>query len=464
MTSKNTSEKPWGGRFIRATEHSVEKFTESVSFDHRLYAFDIMGSIAHTKMLASVGVIEDSEASTIIKGLESIARDIESGQFEWKTALEDVHMNIESALVKRVGEVGKKLHTGRSRNDQVATDLRLYLREEVDLLRDTLHTLMSVLCDLAESEADTIMPGFTHLQVAQPVTFGHHLMAWFEMLKRDDERLVDCRKRINCMPLGAAALAGTGYPLNREYTAELLGFDAVAGNSMDAVSDRDFVVEFCAAASIIMMHLSRFSEELILWINPMFGFIDIDDAYCTGSSIMPQKKNPDIPELVRGKTARVYGDLMGMLTLMKAQPLAYNRDNQEDKIALFDVVDTLHACIGIYAEMVPAISVNADAMLSAAKEGYATATDLADYLVKAGMAFRDAHEAVGKTVSYAVENKKELSDLTLDELGQFCPDLDEGIYEHLELTGSINARNITGGTAPAQVRNAIASGREFLKK
>ncbi len=296
------------------------------------------------------------------------------------------------------------------------------------------------------------------------MTLGHNLMAWFEMLKRDDERLVDCRKRINCMPLGAAALAGTGYPLNREYTAELLGFDAVAGNSMDAVSDRDFVVEFCAAASIIMMHLSRFSEELILWINPMFGFIDIDDAYCTGSSIMPQKKNPDIPELVRGKTARVYGDLMGMLTLMKAQPLAYNRDNQEDKIALFDVVDTLHACIGIYAEMVPAISVNADAMLSAAKEGYATATDLADYLVKAGMAFRDAHEAVGKTVSYAIENKKELSDLTLDELGQFCPDLDEGIYEHLELTGSINARNITGGTAPAQVRNAIASGREFLKK
>lgn len=464
MTSKNTSEKPWGGRFIRTTEHSVEKFTESVSFDHRLYGFDIMGSIAHTRMLARVGVIEDSEAKTIIKGLESIAEDIESGEFEWRTELEDVHMNIESALVKRVGEVGKKLHTGRSRNDQVATDLRLYLREEVDQLQESLHKLMNALCDLAETEADSIMPGFTHLQVAQPVTFGHHLMAWFEMLKRDDERLLDCRRRINRMPLGAAALAGTSYPLDREYTAELLGFDEVAKNSMDAVSDRDFVIEFCATASIIMMHLSRFSEELILWINPMFGFIDIDDAYCTGSSIMPQKKNPDIPELVRGKTARVYGDLMGMLTLMKAQPLAYNRDNQEDKVALFDVVDTLHACISIYAEMVPAISVNRDSMMTAAKQGYATATDLADYLVKAGMAFRDAHEAVGKTVSYAIDKGKELSDLTLDELGQFCPNLDDGIYQYLELTGSVNARDIIGGTAPAQVRKAIASGREYLTK
>jgi argininosuccinate lyase len=299
--------------------------------------------------------------------------------------------------------------------------------------------------------------------VAQPVTFGHHLMAWFEMLKRDDERLVDCRRRINRMPLGAAALAGTSYPLDRVYTAELLEFEQIAGNSMDAVSDRDFIIEFSAAASIIMMHLSRYSEELILWINPMFGFIDIDDAYCTGSSIMPQKKNPDIPELVRGKTARVYGDLMAMLTLMKAQPLAYNRDNQEDKIALFDVVDTLHACIGIYSEMIPAISVNRQAMMYAASKGHATATDLADYLVKGGMAFRDAHEAVGKTVSYAIDKGKGLSELTLDELGQFCPGMSDNIYQILELNGSINARNIIGGTAPAQVRNAIKQGREYLK-
>lgn len=464
MTSKNTSEKPWGGRFHHTTNNSVEKFTESVSFDYRLYRHDIMGSIAHTRMLMKVGVLEDEEANTIIQGLEAIHKEIESGKFQWKIELEDVHMNIESALVERVGEIGKKLHTGRSRNDQVATDLRLYLRDEVDQIRDSLHKLMGAICNLAESEAQTIMPGFTHLQVAQPVTFGHHLMAWFEMLKRDDERMVDCRKRVNSLPLGAAALAGTSYDLDREYTAELLGFEQIAQNSMDAVSDRDFVIEFCSVASIIMMHLSRFSEELILWINPMFGFIDIDDAYCTGSSIMPQKKNPDIPELVRGKSARVFGDLMAMLTLMKAQPLAYNRDNQEDKIALFDVTDTLHDSLEIYASMIPEISVNRDAMLNAASQGYATATDLADYMVKAGMAFRDAHEAVGKTVSYSIENGKALAELTLDELGKFCPNLNEDIYQYLELNGSVNARDILGGTSPAQVKNAIASGREYLQQ
>jgi argininosuccinate lyase len=323
--------------------------------------------------------------------------------------------------------------------------------------------MMTVLCDLAERESDTVMPGFTHLQIAQPVTFGHHMMAWFEMMKRDDERLSDCRKRINSLPLGAAALAGTSYPLDRDFTARLLGFDHVSANSMDAVSDRDFVIEFCAAASIIMMHLSRFSEELILWMNPLFGFIDLDDAWCTGSSIMPQKKNPDVPELVRGKTAGVYGDLMAVLTLMKAQPLAYNRDNQEDKKALFNTVDTLHACLAVYAGIIPAVTVNRDAMLNAAKQGYATATDLADYLVKAGMAFRDAHEAVGKTVSYAISQGKDLADLSLEELGRFCPNLKKDVFNYLELDGSVNARDYKGGTAPSRVKQAVRAGRDYLK-
>lgn len=464
MSSKHTTVKPWGGRFTQATDSSVEKFTESVSFDHRLYHHDIMGSIAHTRMLVKVGVLAEADGESIIAGLKAIEADIDNGEFQWQEALEDVHMNIEAALVERIGEAGKRLHTGRSRNDQVATDLRLYLRDEVDGLRAQLHQVMTALCDLAEQQVETIMPGFTHLQVAQPVTFGHHMMAWFEMLKRDEQRLLDCRRRMNSLPLGAAALAGTGYPLDRAYTAELLGFDEVAANSLDAVSDRDFVIEFCAAASIIMMHLSRYSEELILWINPMFGFIDLDDAYCTGSSIMPQKKNPDIPELVRGKTARVYGDLMAMLTLMKAQPLAYNRDNQEDKLALFDAVDTLKACLAAYAGMIPAITVKPAAMLKAAQQGYATATDLADYLVKAGVAFRDAHEAVGKTVNYAIAEGKELSGLSLEELGWFCPNINDDVYDCLELSGSVNARDYTGGTAPSQVRRAIVAGRAYLDK
>jgi len=462
MTAKHTTVKPWGGRFTRATDHSVEKFTESVSFDCRLYRHDIMGSIAHTQMLVKTGILNAGEGEQIKSGLNAIQAEIEAGNFAWKIELEDVHMNIEAALVERIGEPGKKLHTGRSRNDQVATDLRLYLRDEVDVIRGSLHHVMKSVIALAEREAETIMPGFTHMQVAQPVTFGHHMMAWFEMLKRDDQRLLDCRKRINILPLGAAALAGTDFPVDRLYSAELLGFDAVAANSLDAVSDRDFAIEFSAVASIMMMHLSRFSEELVLWMNPMFGFIDLDDAYCTGSSIMPQKKNPDIPELVRGKTGRVYGDLMALLTLMKAQPLAYNRDNQEDKQPLFDVIDTLGACLQVYAGLVSAITVKQEAMLTAARQGFATATDLADYLVKAGLPFRDAHEAVGQTVNYAISTGKELSELSLQELGRFCPDIKEDVYLCLELKGSVNARDHIGGTAPAQVKKAVQAALKYL--
>ncbi len=464
MTPKKTTVKPWGGRFTQVTEKSVEQFTESVSFDCRLYRHDITGSIAHARMLVATGILDAVEGELIIGGLNSILEEIEAGKFAWDSALEDVHMNIESALVDRTGDTGKKLHTARSRNDQVATDLRLYLREEVDHTRVLLHAVMQALVDLVREEADTVMPGFTHLQVAQPVTFGHHLMAWFEMLKRDDLRLQDCRKRINVLPLGAAALAGTGFPVDRALTARLLGFDAVCANSLDAVGDRDFAIEFCAAAAILMMHLSRFSEELVLWMNPLFGFIDLDDAWCTGSSIMPQKKNPDIPELVRGKTGRVYGDLMTLLTLMKGQPLAYNRDNQEDKPALFDAVDTVQACLGVYAGIIPAISVNREAMLKAAQQGHATATDLADYLVKKGLPFRDAHEAVGQTVSYAINQGKQLSGLTLEELGRFCPGVEEDVYACLELTGSVNARDHIGGTAPGQVKTAVHEAQRYLRE
>jgi len=463
MTSKHTTVKPWGGRFHQATDSSVEKFTESVSFDYRLYRHDITGSIAHTRMLVKTGIISAEDGNKIINGLNTILEQIETGQFQWKMELEDVHMNIEAALVESIGEPGKRLHTGRSRNDQVATDLRLYLRDQVDTIRMLLHTVMQALIGLAEREAATIMPGMTHMQIAQPVTFGHHMMAWFEMLKRDDQRLLDCRKRINVMPLGSAALAGTDFPIDRYCTAELLGFDTVSANSLDAVSDRDFAIEFASTASIIMMHLSRFSEELVLWMNPMFGFIDLDDAYCTGSSIMPQKKNPDIPELVRGKTGRVYGDLMALLTLMKGQPLAYNRDNQEDKLALFDAIDTVEACLSVYAGLIPAITVKRDTMLKAARQGYATATDLADYLVKTGLPFRDAHEAVGQTVSYAIAAGKELSALTLQELGRFCPNLKEDIYTVLEPIGSVNARDHIGGTAPGQVKTAVREAHNYLE-
>jgi argininosuccinate lyase len=449
----------WGGRFSEATDAFVAEFTASVNFDKRLYKHDIQGSIAHATMLAKVGVLNDNECKAIIDGLNAIKHDIETGQFDWLVSLEDVHMNIESRLTDRIGIAGKKLHTGRSRNDQVATDIRLYLRDEIDVTRHILARLQHGLLDLAEREASTIMAGFTHLQTAQPVTFGHHLLAWFEMLVRDDERLADCRKRVNRMPLGSAALAGTTYPIDRAYTAQLLGFEAVCENSLDAVSDRDFAIEFCAAASIAMMHLSRMSEELILWNSQQFKFVDIPDRFCTGSSIMPQKKNPDVPELVRGKTGRVNGHLISLLMLMKGQPLAYNKDNQEDKEPLFDALDTLQACLRAFADMIPALKPNREAMRDAALRGFATATDLADYLVKKGTAFRDAHEIVGKAVAYGVQTGKDLSAMSLAELQQFSDTIQEDVFAVLSLEGSVNARNHIGGTAPNQVLAAVQRAR-----
>ena len=464
MATEKDTVKPWGGRFAEPTDRFVEEFTESVSYDRRLAPFDIQGSIAHVEMLARVGVLTEDEAGRICSGLNAILADIVTGKFTWRQGLEDVHMNIEAALVERIGEVGKKVHTGRSRNDQVATDLRLYLRAETETVRSLLLQTMQALVTLAEQEADTVMPGYTHLQGAQPITFGHHMLAWYEMLKRDEQRLGDCLERINVLPLGAAALAGTRFPIDRSLAAELLGFPAVTDNSLDAVSDRDFVIEFCADAALVMLHLSRFSEELVLWLSPAFGFIDIDDAFCTGSSIMPQKKNPDVAELVRGKTGRVYGDLMALLTVMKGQPLAYNRDNQEDKECLFDAVDTLKQCLEAYLKLLPSIEVKREAMLAAAQQGYLTATDLADYLVMKGVAFRDAHAIVGKAVQYAIEQGNGLEQLELPELQQFHEGIDAGVYDFLTLEGSVAARDHTGGTAPARVRAAVAEARGYLLK
>jgi argininosuccinate lyase len=448
------TEKPWGGRFTEATDAFVEQFTASVDFDQRLYYHDIQGSIAHATMLAKVGVLTEQERDQIIDGLHGVRADIEAGEFEWSVTLEDVHMNIEAKLTDRIGLTGKKLHTGRSRNDQVATDIRLYLRDEIDVIADEISRLQAGMAALALREADTIMPGFTHLQTAQPVTFGHHILAWNEMLQRDFERLADCRKRVNIMPLGAAALAGTTYPIDRDMTAKLLGFDRPSYNSLDSVSDRDFAIEFCAFASLVMTHLSRCSEELILWASAQFDFIDLPDRFCTGSSIMPQKKNPDVPELVRGKAGRVTGHLMSLLMLMKSQPLAYNKDNQEDKEPLFDVIDTLKGCLKAYADMVPAIEVKASNMRDAALKGFSTATDLADYLVVKGVAFRDAHEIVGKAVGYGLKEGKDLSEMSLQELQQFSSVISEDVFEVLTLEGSVNARDHLGGTAPAQVRTA----------
>lgn len=391
----------WGGRFSEPTDAFVARFTASVNFDQRLARQDIQGSIAHATMLARVGVLTEEERDAIINGLTEIQGEIERGEFQWSVPLEDVHMNIEARLTDKIGITGKKLHTGRSRNDQVATDIRLFMRDEIDVIEAELTRLRDGMIELAEREADTIMPGFTHLQTAQPVTFGHHLLAWQEMLARDHERLLDCRKRVNVMPLGSAALAGTTYPIDRHVTAELLGFDRPAENSLDAVSDRDFAIEFTSFASILLMHLSRMSEELVLWTSAQFNFIDLPDRFCTGSSIMPQKKNPDVPELVRGKTGRVYGHLMALLTLMKSQPLAYNKDNQEDKEPLFDAVDTVRDCLKAFADMVPAIEPKKESMYEAARRGFSTATDLADYLVRKGVAFRDAHEIVGLSVPTA---------------------------------------------------------------
>ena len=460
----SSSEKPWGGRFTEPTDAFVERFTASVGFDQRLYHHDITGSIAHATMLAAVGVLTDKERDTIVEGLKAVKADIEAGTFQWSVSLEDVHMNIEARLTDRIGITGKKLHTGRSRNDQVATDIRLYLRDEIDVIAEEIKRLQAGLLNLAEREADTIMPGFTHLQTAQPVTFGHHLLAWYEMLVRDGERLQDCRKRVNIMPLGAAALAGTTYPIDRAMTAQLLGFDRASENSLDSVSDRDFAIEFCSFAALLMTHLSRFSEELVLWTSAQFDFIDLPDRFCTGSSIMPQKKNPDVPELVRGKTGRVNGHLVSLLTLMKGQPLAYNKDNQEDKEPLFDTVDTVKGCLRAYADMVPAITAKADNMRVAAKRGFSTATDLADYLVKKGMPFRDAHEVVGKSVAFGVEQKRDLSDMTLAELQSFSGTISEDVFDVLTLEGSVQARDHLGGTAPAQVRAAVERARNALKQ
>ncbi len=458
------NQKPWGGRFTESTDAFVEAFTASVGFDRRLYRHDIQGSIAHASMLAHVGVLTDKERDAIIKGLKAIETEIERGEFAWSTSLEDVHMNIEARLTERIGDAGKKLHTGRSRNDQVATDLRLYLRDGIDAVRAELKRLQESLLQVAEREAETIMPGFTHLQIAQPVTFGHHLMAWFEMLVRDDARLRDCRTRVNVSPLGAAALAGTSYPIDRAYTAKLLGFAAVAENSLDAVSDRDFAIEFAACAALVMTHLSRMAEELVLWSSSQFDFVELPDAFCTGSSIMPQKKNPDVPELVRGKTGRVVGDLMALLMLMKAQPLAYNKDNQEDKEPVFDALDTVLACLRAFADMLPALRVKRDVMARTARQGFSTATDLADYLVRKGVAFRDAHEMVGKAVRAALDSGRDLAALSLDELRRFSPLIGEDVFSVLSAEGSVRARDHLGGTAPAQVRAAIQRARQRLKQ
>lgn len=454
--------KTWSGRFNEPVAELVKQYTASVGFDQRLAEYDIQGSLAHARMLGAQGIISLADVALIEQGLAAILQEIRQGEFVWLLDLEDVHLNIEKRLTDKIGDAGKRLHTGRSRNDQVATDIRLWLRDMTDAAIRGIRQLQQSIVDLAEEHADTVMPGFTHLQVAQPVTFGHHLLAYFEMLQRDAERLADARKRINRLPLGAAALAGTSYPIDRERVARELGFDSVCENSLDAVSDRDFAIEFTAAAALLMTHLSRFSEELILWSSPRFGFIDIADRFCTGSSIMPQKKNPDVPELVRGKTGRVNGHLVALLTLMKSQPLAYNKDNQEDKEPLFDTVDTLLVTLEIYADMLRGIKVDKAAMRLAAAEGFATATDLADYLVKKGMPFRDAHEVVALAVRHGVEQGCDLSELSLEQLQQFSAMIEDDVYDVLTLEGSLASRNHRGGTAPAQVREALKRAKALL--
>lgn len=460
--SKNASTPPqdqfanksqaWSARFSEPVSDLVKRYTASVGFDQRMAQVDIQGSLAHADMLESIGLISTDDLQAIQRGMQQILQEIQDGKFEWSIDLEDVHLNIEKRLVELIGDAGKRLHTGRSRNDQVATDIRLWLRAEIDTSLELLRQLRHNLAALALKHAETILPGFTHLQVAQPVTFGHHLLAYAEMFARDAERLQDCRKRVNRLPLGAAALAGTSYPIDRERVARTLGFDSVCRNSLDAVSDRDFAIEFCAAAALIMMHVSRLSEELIIWMSPRVGFIQLADRFCTGSSIMPQKKNPDVPELARGKTGRVNGHLVALLTLMKAQPLAYNKDNQEDKEGLYDAADTIRDTLTIFADMVNGITVKADAMRAAAMQGFATATDLADYLVKKGLPFRDAHETVAQAVRTCEEQNCDLADLTLEQLQSFHASIENDIFDVLTLEGSVAARNHIGGTAPERVR------------
>ena len=452
----------WSARFNEPVSDLVKRYTASVFFDKRLAQVDIQGSLAHAEMLAHQNIISQEDHAAIKRGMTQILEEITAGKFEWLLDLEDVHLNIEKRLTELVGDAGKRLHTGRSRNDQVATDIRLYVRSEIDNIVALLRDLRLALLDLAEKHADTILPGFTHMQVAQPITFGHHMLAYVEMFSRDAERMQDCRKRVNRLPLGAAALAGTTFPIDRERVAKTLGFEDVCHNSLDAVSDRDFAIEFCAAAALIMTHVSRMSEELVIWMSPRVGFIDIADRFCTGSSIMPQKKNPDVPELARGKTGRVNGHLIALLTLMKGQPLAYNKDNQEDKEPLFDTVDTVIDTLRIFADMATGITVKPDAMRAAALQGYATATDLADYLVKKGLPFRDAHEAVAHAVRACVDRGIDLSDLTLEEMHIFSKLIEADIFEVLTLEGSVSARDHVGGTAPNQVRLAIARHRAKL--
>jgi argininosuccinate lyase len=457
---KQDTNSAWGGRFSEQTDAFVEAFTASVQFDQRMYKQDIAGSRAHAKMLNKIAILSDDDLTAIVGGLDKVEQEISAGKFNWSIAREDVHMNIEARLTELIGDAGKRLHTGRSRNDQVATDIRLYLREQTEFIINEISRLQQGILDVAEREAESIMPGFTHLQVAQPVTFGHHLMAWYEMLKRDIGRFADSRQRMNMSPLGAAALAGTSYPIDREFTAKELGFDAATQNSLDSVSDRDFAIEFCSAAAILLVHMSRMSEELVIWASAQFDFIELPDRFCTGSSIMPQKKNPDVPELVRGKTGRVNGNLISLLTLMKSQPLAYNKDNQEDKEPLFDTVDTVLGCLRAFADMVPAITCKHDNMYKAAKQGFSTATDLADYLVRKNLPFRDAHEVVGKAVAMGVSTGKDLSELTLEELQQFSDKIEADVFDVLTLEGSVRSRNHVGGTAPEQVRKAIALARK----
>ena len=462
MSKQQDTSKLWGGRFSEATDSFVQRFTASVNFDQRMAAEDIAGSLAHAAMLCKVGVLNDAELQQIQDGLGQVQQEIDNGEFQWSIELEDVHMNIEARLTELIGVTGKKLHTGRSRNDQVATDIRLFLRSAIDLIAQELTRLQSGTIDLAAQHTETIMPGFTHLQTAQPVSFGHHLLAWNEMLERDFSRLMDCRTRMNQSPLGAAALAGTTYPIDRAHTAAALGFDKPTENSLDSVSDRDFAIEFCSFAALLMTHLSRMSEELVIWTSAQFNFIELPDRFCTGSSIMPQKKNPDVPELVRGKVGRVNGHLISLLTLMKSQPLAYNKDNQEDKEPLFDTVDTVLDSLRAFADMVPAIRPRAQQMREAARSGFSTATDLADYLVGLGLPFRDAHEVVGKAVAHGVETGLDLAEMDLATLQGFCPDIGENVFDVLTLEGSIGARNHLGGTAPEQVAAAANRAKALL--
>ena len=454
--------KLWGGRFGKATDTLVDDFNSSIRFDARMYRQDILGSVAHSAMLGRCGVISEEDAALIGKTLKEILDDIENGKVEFKVDAEDIHMNIETILIERIGDVGKRLHTGRSRNDQVALDVRMYLRDETDAISEMLTKAMRTVLDLADAHSGAIMPGYTHLQKAQPVTFGHHMLAYFEMMKRDLSRLSDCRTRMNVMPLGAGALAGTTYPLDREWVAGELGFDAVTRNSMDSVSDRDFIIELISCLSILMMHLSRFCEELILWSSHEFSFVEMDDSYSTGSSIMPQKKNPDVAELIRGKTGRVYGGLMTILTVMKSLPLAYNKDMQEDKEAVFDAVDTVKLCLPVFTNMIRTMTVREENMLAGAKGGFTNATDVADYLVKKGVPFRESHAVVGKMVAMAIQLNKPLDAFTMEEFHTCSPLIGEDIYEAISMQTCVDGRNLTGGTAPARVREEIAAGYRYL--